>query len=256
MSHNIDNSRNLHHHIESDHALLSGRYIKNIVYGGLDGIITTFSIIAAAYGVGFEIKLIIIMGIANLIADGFSMGLGDFFSSYFENLYILSEKAKEDYEYIHNKEYEVNEMVELYENQGLEREDAQKIVDIIANPKYQEYFIKTMVNYELGLEIPEEGYTKQNIKEGSITCGSFISFGFIPVLPYIIFYSSGYDHYTNIFIIDCFITSIAMFFLGFTQAKITKQPKFKYGTIMCFNGSLAALCAFLVGFGLEKALSE
>ena len=46
-----------------------------------------------------------------------------------------------------------------------------------------------------------------------------------------------------------------MFFPGYTQAKITKQPKIKYGTIMCINGSFAALCAFLVGFGLEQALS-
>ena len=245
----------LHHHIEDSHALLSGKYIKNIVYGGLDGIITTFSIIAAAYGAGFEMKLIIIMGVANLIADGFSMGLGDFFSSYFENLYILSEKEREEHEYINNNSYEVNEMVELYENQGLEHDDAQKIVDIISVPKYKDYFIKTMVNYELGLEIPEDDYTRQNMKEGGVTFGSFVSFGFIPVLPYIIFYSSGYDHQTNIFIIDCFITSISMFFLGYTQAKITKQPKLKYGAIMCFNGSLAALSAFLVGFGLERSLS-
>lgn len=245
----------LHHHIENAHASLSGRYIKNIVYGGLDGIITTFSIIAAAYGADFEMKMIVIMGVANLIADGFSMGLGDFFSSYFENLYILSEKQKETHEYIHNKQYEVNEMVELYENQGLEQDDARKIVDIIAQSKYQSFFIKTMVNYELGLEIPGEDHTKESMKEGSVTFLSFISFGFIPVLPYIIFYSSSYEEHNNIFIIDCFITSIAMFFLGYTQAKITKQPKIKYGAIMCINGSFAALCAFLVGFGLEHALS-
>ena len=147
----IQSNSNLHHHIENDHALLSGKYIKNIVYGGLDGIITTFSIIAASFGAGFEIKMIIIMGVANLIADGFSMGLGDFFSSYFENLYILSETQKEEHEYENNKEYEVTEMVELYEKQGLERNDAQQMVEIIAAPKYKSYFIKTMVNYELGL---------------------------------------------------------------------------------------------------------
>ena len=251
----VQSNSNLHHHIESNHAQSSGKYIKNIVFGGLDGIITTFSIIAASFGAGFEIKMIIIMGVANLVADGFSMGLGDFFSSYFENLYILSETHKETHEYENNKEYEVTEMVELYENQGIEREDAQKIVDIIAVPKYKSYFIKTMVNYELGLEIPEPGYTKENMKEGFVTFCSFITFGFLPVLPYIIFYSSQYHEYRNIFIIDCFITSIAMFFLGFTQAKITKQPKIKYGAIMCFNGSLAALSAFLVGFALEKAMS-
>ena len=63
-------------------------YVKNIIYGGLDGIITTFSIIAAAVGANLEMKTIIAMGVANLIADGLSMGLGDYLSSHFENKYI------------------------------------------------------------------------------------------------------------------------------------------------------------------------
>ena len=59
----VRSNSNLHHHIESNHAQSSGKYIKNIFFGGLDGIITTFSIIAASFGAGFEIKMIIIMGI-------------------------------------------------------------------------------------------------------------------------------------------------------------------------------------------------
>ena len=40
----VRSNSNLHHHIESNHAQSSGKYIKNIVFGGLDGIITTFSL--------------------------------------------------------------------------------------------------------------------------------------------------------------------------------------------------------------------
>ena len=75
-------------------------------------------------------------------------------------------------------------MVELYENQGLQQNDAQKIVDIISKPEYQSFFIKTMVNYELGLEIPDNDHTEK--KEGSVTFISFICW--INTLPYIIFY--------------------------------------------------------------------
>ena len=63
------------------------------------------------------------MGIANLIVDGISMGMGDFLSSYYENLYIISEKEKEEKEYDVSKAYEVNEMIELYKNEGLDEED-------------------------------------------------------------------------------------------------------------------------------------
>ena len=54
-------SSDLTNHIKENHANSSGKYIKNIVFGGLDGIITTFSIIAASYGADFQIKLIIII---------------------------------------------------------------------------------------------------------------------------------------------------------------------------------------------------
>ena len=96
--------RDLKEHIEANHASKNAKYIKSIVYGGLDGIITTFSIIAAAVGASLEMKYIISLGIANLFSDGLSMGLGDYLSSHFENKYINSEKAKEEHEYIHNKD--------------------------------------------------------------------------------------------------------------------------------------------------------
>ncbi|MCF7831349.1 MAG: VIT1/CCC1 transporter family protein [Candidatus Pacebacteria bacterium] len=65
-----------------------GKYIKSIVYGGLDGIITTFAVIASAVGAGAPAGLIIVLGLANLLADGVSMGSGDY----------LSSRAEEDYE--------------------------------------------------------------------------------------------------------------------------------------------------------------
>lgn len=247
-------SYNLNNHLEENHANSTGKYIKNIVFGGLDGIITTFSIIAASFGANFELKLIIIMGVANLIADGISMGIGDFLSSYYENLYILSETEKEQFEYNNNKEYEIDEMIELYKEQGIEEADSKKIVEIISQPKYKDYFIKTMVNYELDLDIPSDNFKKENMKEGFITFVSFLIFGFIPVFTYIMFYAGNSNNKTTAFITTCFITVISMFLLGFCQAKITKQNGLKYGFMMCVNGTIAATAAFLVGYGLESLM--
>ena len=244
---------NLNKHIEENHANSTGKYIKNIVFGGLDGIITTFSIIAASYGAKLDTKLIIIMGVANLIADGISMGMGDFLSSYYENLYIISEREKESLEYENNNKYEIDEMIELYQQKGLNKEDSRKIVDIISQPNYKDFFIKTMVNYELDLNIPDDEFKKENAKEGCITFLSFIIFGFIPVLTYIIFYSIGNED--GIFTTTCFITALSMFLLGFVQAKITKQDGIKYGLLMLLNGSIAAVCAFSIGYGLESLMN-
>lgn len=55
-------------------------YVGDIVYGANDGIITTFAVVAGASGAGFSSTVIIILGIANLIADGFSMGASSYLS--------------------------------------------------------------------------------------------------------------------------------------------------------------------------------
>ena len=237
-------------HIEENHASQKAKYVKNIIYGGLDGIITTFSIIAAAVGANLEMKTIIAMGVANLIADGLSMGLGDYLSSHFENKYIYSEKAKEEHEYIHNKDYEIEELKELYVAEGLSEEDSGKIVDILSKDGYKDIFLKHMVNLELGLELPDNN----PVKDGMVTFGSFLIFGFIPVFFYIVFYASGVDYYDT-FITICFISAVTMFFLGCFQAYLTKQKILTAGLIIMGNGILASSCAFGIGYGIENSIS-
>ncbi|NJW54522.1 VIT1/CCC1 transporter family protein, partial [Salinimicrobium oceani] len=56
-------------------------YIAEFVYGGIDGAITTFAVVAGAEGASLGISVVVILGLANLIADGFSMSVGNFFST-------------------------------------------------------------------------------------------------------------------------------------------------------------------------------
>ncbi len=56
-------------------------YLSEFVYGGIDGAVTTFAVVAGATGARFSTSVIIILGFANLIADGFSMGVGSYLSS-------------------------------------------------------------------------------------------------------------------------------------------------------------------------------
>ena len=72
-----------------------GKYIKSIVYGGLDGIITTFAVVAAVAGGELEVGVVLLMGFANLIADSISMGMGDFISTKSEIDFQTAERARE-----------------------------------------------------------------------------------------------------------------------------------------------------------------
>lgn len=56
-------------------------YLGEFVYGGIDGAVTTFAVVAGATGARFDTKVLLVLGFANLIADGFSMGVGSYLSS-------------------------------------------------------------------------------------------------------------------------------------------------------------------------------
>jgi len=59
---------------------LSEHYLKDLVYGANDGIITTFAVVAGVAGARLEPRIVLILGFANLLADGFSMGTSNFLS--------------------------------------------------------------------------------------------------------------------------------------------------------------------------------
>jgi VIT1/CCC1 family predicted Fe2+/Mn2+ transporter len=59
---------------------LARHYLKDLVYGANDGIITTFAVVAGVTGAQLEARIVLILGFANLLADGFSMGASSFLS--------------------------------------------------------------------------------------------------------------------------------------------------------------------------------
>ena len=76
----------------------SGEFIKSVVLGGLDGIVTTFAVVSGATGGGLGIEVILVLGFSNILADALSMGVGDALSSKAEQEYILAEKDRETWE--------------------------------------------------------------------------------------------------------------------------------------------------------------
>lgn len=231
--------------------------IKSVVFGGLDGIITTFAIVAAVAGAGLDMKVIILMGFSNLLADALSMGLGDYLSSAAELEHQRNERAKEKWEFTNDPAGETAEMVELYVDKlGFTQADAEAIMAIYTKPEYTEAFVDHMCTVELDFMPPAED--ENPAWDGFVTFCSFIIFGSVPMWLYVIFYVAEWtdpESSDTRFGIACAVTALTMFALGFVKATITRMGRaFESGLKMMANGSLAAALAYLVGWGLEQAL--
>jgi vacuolar iron transporter family protein len=89
-------------------------YLREFVYGGIDGAVTTFAVVAGSVGASFDITIILILGLANLFADGFSMSIGAYLSSKSEKEKYLKHKKQEYWEVEHTPEEERKEIENIF----------------------------------------------------------------------------------------------------------------------------------------------
>jgi len=223
----------------------------------LDGIITTFAIVAAVAGAGLSENSVILLGVANLIADGISMGLGDYLSEIAEQNFVRHEFKRERWEVDNYLEGEIREMCEIYTmKKGFSQQDAESVMRIFA--KYPKAFVELMCVDELGFIAPNDSEDFPAYKKGLVTFFAFIFFGSVPVLIFIFAKAvpkSQRPDKSLLFIIATIATAFTMFALGVTKASFTKQNKMQSGFMMLLNGACAAAAAFGIGYLLESVLN-
>lgn len=223
------------------HAKLGGKYIKNAVWGGLDGLITTFAVVAGVVGASLSISVLLILGFANLFADGISMSFGDYLSSKARKEYQEKEKKKEEWEVSHCPEEEKEESMKFYMKHGLSRLDALKVVNIFSKKK--RLWISEMLAEELGIA----GKEYDPVKTSAVTFISFVIFGFIPLITFVLIYFIP-SLSINTFNISAVLTAIGLFGLGAAKVKITGRNWFISGIEMLVIGGTAALAAYFIGY--------
>ena len=227
--------------------LLQG-YLGEIVYGGIDGAVTTFAVVAGAVGAGMNSSVIIILGLANLLADGFAMSVGAFLSAKSE---IDNYHRHKNIEYLsveRNPKEERAEVTEIYKNKGFSGQLLNQVVDTITANK--DRWVDVMMKDELEMQKP----LKSPFKIGTMTFVAFVSVGIVPLTIYIYDYLSALP--LNLFLISSILTSIAFLFIGFVKTYITKTSRFK-GMLETFVlGGLAAAVAYFVGDFLEGLIAS
>jgi VIT1/CCC1 family predicted Fe2+/Mn2+ transporter len=222
----------------------SGQYMKSAVYGGLDGVITTFAIVAGVAGASLSAGVVLILGFANLIADGLSMAIGDYLSTKAEQEYHAAERRREAWEVKNYPAGEKQELMEIYRAKGLSEKEAKSVVETFA--KHEEAWVDIMMVEELGIVESDES----PMKNARITFISFICFGFLPILAYVLSLWFGLFA-DNIFVVACVLTGMTLFTLGALKVKFTGKNWFFSGSEMIIIGGIASAAAYLVGFLLS-----
>lgn len=219
-------------------------YLREFVYGGIDGAVTTFAVVAGGFGANLDPGILIILGFANLLADGFSMSVGAYLSAKSERDNFNKHEKIEYWEVENLPEVEREEIAEIYRGKGFKGELLTKIVDHICSDK--DLWVSEMMKDEL--EMMRD--SKSPFKIGLATLISFILVGFIPLMVYLwdFFFPTGF----NIFLWTSILTGLAFLIVGWLKGIVNQTSALRSISETVALGLLAAIVAYYVGDILES----
>ncbi len=224
-------------------------YQPEFVYGGIDGCVTTFAVVAGATGAHFHSNIIIVLGLANLLADGLSMSIGSYLSSKADAHHYQKLKRMEYWSVENKPEEESDEIRKIYEEKGFKGEILQEIVKVITSRKH--LWVDEMMKDEL--KMMES--LKSPLKKALVTYISFIAIGLIPLSVYLVDLFME-DNKMPLFFISCVLTFCAFILIGFLKSHLNQMSKIKGIAETVFLGGIAAFVSFIAGTALENLINK
>ncbi len=221
-------------------------YLGEFVYGGIDGCVTTFAVVAGAVGAGLDSIVIIILGFANLLADGFSMSVGAYLSTKSERDNYQKHRQIEYWEVDNLPETEREEIRVIYQAKGFEGDLLEQVVEVICVDR--DRWVDVMMTEELEMLKDQ----KSPLTIGAVTYLAFILIGLIPLLLYV--YDQFFVFEGDLFLWTCLLTGIGFGTVGWLKAYVTQVSIFRSVLETLTLGAIAAGVAYLVGDLLERLL--
>ena len=209
-------------------------HLRDMIYGAIDGGVTTFAIVAGVAGAGLSPFVIVALGLANVFADGFSMAAGNYSGTKAELDDMRRLRAVELDHIERFPEGERRELREILSQRGLHGETLEAAVDQIAASR--EAWVTTMLEGEYGVSSTEP----HPMRAALATFGAFLVSGFIPLLPFL----AGLP---QAFTISALLTLASFFAIGAAKSRWSLSPWWRSGLETFAIGGTAAGIAYAVG---------
>ena len=214
-------------------------YLRDWIYGGIDGSVTTFAVVTGVVGAQLSPLVIVILGFANLLADGFSMAASNFLGtrSEHDDMRRLAAIERRHIELAPDGERE--EVRQIFARKGFAGSDLQRVVELITADR--DRWVRTMLTEEYGL--PHEA--RSPWLAALSTFSAFVVCGLAPLIPFLI-------DLRNQFRLSIILTGAVFFTIGSVKSRWSTVSWWRSGFSTLLVGGIAAILAYAVGVVLKN----
>jgi VIT1/CCC1 family predicted Fe2+/Mn2+ transporter len=212
----------------------SRSYLRDVVYGAIDGSVTTFAIVAGVAGAGLSPFVIVALGMANVLADGFSMAAGNYSGTKAEADNARRLRRVEERHIAHEPAGERRELRQILANMGLEGEVLDRATEKIAEKRTS--WIDLMLEREYGVSPADPA----PFRAALATFLAFLAAGLVPLMPFML-------GLTDAFRLSVGMTGATFFAIGALKSRWSLSPWWRSGAETLAIGGTAAGIAYFVG---------
>lgn len=217
-------------------------YLGDFVLGAIDGAVTTFAVVSGSAGAGLPAGVAVVLGFANIFADGFSMAVSNYFSTKSEHELLERARRREERHIEHHPAGEREEIRQIFKSKGFEGDLLETITETIT--KERKLWVDTMLTEELGLQLEPP----HPVKAALATFSSFMLAGLVPLLP---LFLSTYLTADETFTVSAVATGVTFAVIGVVKGHVTHRPLLRSTLETLLIGGCAAVLAYLAGAGLK-----
>ncbi|MGI9667133.1 MAG: VIT1/CCC1 transporter family protein [Acidimicrobiia bacterium] len=233
-------------HVYEPHIGASRQYMRDIILGVNDGLVSTFLLVSGVVGGGLSTTDVLLTGIAGAVAGAISMSIGEYIATKSQEEVFDAEIELEKHHLLHHRDHEREQLREMLAERGLSGDDLDTVVDIIDSDD------TAMLNMQAALEFGIVDDERRSPYAAAVASGFLFLAGALPsVIPF-----AFVDDTTTGLIAAAILAGIGLFAVGAVKTMQTKKNPFLSGGENLLLGLFGGVLAYLVGVMFDSFISN